>query len=73
MAQKVSESDARRPNDSADNIGSIEQWSDVNWKIVNTNVTKLRKRIFLAAKGKKGRLLRNLQRLMFSSRSNILF
>lgn len=55
------------------NAVEIENWSEVNWKLVNSTVKKLRRRIFDAKRRNDYKKLRNLQKLMLSSTSNILF
>lgn len=51
----------------------INDWSDVDWKNVIKSVKRLRRRIFHAKKENNFRKLRNLQRLMLKSSSNILY
>jgi RNA-directed DNA polymerase len=50
----------------------LSHWSQVNWIKANKEVKRLRKRIFQAKKDGNFRKLRNLQRLMLKSSSNIL-
>lgn len=52
---------------------SITSWSDIDWINVNTTVKKLRRRIFDAKRENNVKKLRNVQRLMLSSSSNILY
>lgn len=51
----------------------IDDWSEIDWKIVNNVVVKLRRRIFDARRAGKLRNLRSLQRLMLDSSANILY
>ncbi|OUL35141.1 group II intron reverse transcriptase/maturase [Nostoc sp. T09] len=48
------------------------QWNCVNWRKVNKVVRRLRLRIFKATRSGKLKLVRNLQRLLMRSYSNIL-
>ena len=48
------------------------EWHEVNWQNVYENVRNLRQRIFRATKLKDWRKVRNLQRLMLRSYSNVL-
>ncbi|MBK1989001.1 group II intron reverse transcriptase/maturase [Sphaerospermopsis aphanizomenoides BCCUSP55] len=48
------------------------QWNRVNWRKVNKVVRRLRQRIFKATRSGKLKLVRNLQRLLMRSYSNIL-
>lgn len=54
-------------------IDIITNWSELDWKLINHNVKRLRERIYQASDVKNFRKLRNLQRLMLKSNSNILF
>lgn len=54
-------------------IVEIENWSDINWKLVNYTVRNLRRRIFDAKRKNDNKNLRSLQRLMLKSTSNILY
>lgn len=56
-----------------DNETEIENWSEIDWKLINSSVKKLRRRIFDARKNEDYRKLRSLQLLMLNSTSNILF
>jgi RNA-directed DNA polymerase len=56
-----------------DNETEIESWSEIDWKLVNSSVKKLRRRIFDARKYENYRKLRSLQLLMLNSTANILF
>jgi RNA-directed DNA polymerase len=47
-------------------------WNGVNWKNANRVVRRLRQRIYKATKGGNLKLVRNLQRLLMRSYSNIL-
>lgn len=47
-------------------------WNSVNWKNANKVVRRLRQRIFKATKGGNLKLVRNLQKLLMRSYSNIL-
>lgn len=49
------------------------QWASVDWKVVNTNVVTLRKRVFVASRGKETKKVRQLQRLLLLSHSNYLY
>lgn len=55
-------------------IGNYFQldWSEIDWIVVNSNVKRLRERIYKAKRDKNYRKLRSLQRLMLKSSSNIL-
>ena len=50
----------------------ITVWNSVNWRKANKVVRRLRQRIFKASKEGKLKLVRNLQRLLMRSYSNIL-
>jgi RNA-directed DNA polymerase len=52
--------------------GSLEDWSQVNWRKVFKAVRNLRQRIFLARKLGNWRKLRSLQKLMLRSRACLL-
>jgi RNA-directed DNA polymerase len=56
-----------------DNETDIENWSEIDWKLINTSVKKLRRRIFDARKNENYRNLCSLQLLMLNSTANILF
>lgn len=63
-------------NDTSSNfkISSTTQlWHDLDWKKINREVTRMRSRIFASAKNGDQRNLRKLQKLMVSSKCNILF
>lgn len=47
-------------------------WQSVNWPKVNRTVKNLRRRIFKATREKRWKTVRNLQRLLMKSYSNIL-
>ena len=47
-------------------------WNNINWKYVYKDIKSLRERIFIASKNKDFKKLKNLQRLMISSKSNLL-
>jgi RNA-directed DNA polymerase len=47
-------------------------WEDISWKKVDTEVKKLRRRIFKATKAENYKLVRQLQKLMVRSFSNVL-
>lgn len=51
----------------------ILEWSQINWKAVNSTVVRFRRRIFRAARNGKWKKLRSLQRLFVSSDSNLLY
>ena len=48
------------------------QWHEVNWQNAYRNVRNLRQRIFKATESKDWRKVRNLQKLMLRSYSNVL-
>lgn len=48
-------------------------WHDIDWKSVNREVRKLRYRIFAATRDNDYKQVRNLQRLMIRSSSNLLY
>ena len=48
------------------------EWHEVNWQRAYHNVRNLRRRIFKATESKDWRKVRNLQRLMLRSYSNVL-
>lgn len=48
-------------------------WFTINWKLVNREVVRLRKRIFVAFRNEEFRKMRSLQKLLVFSRSNILY
>lgn len=50
----------------------IEDWHDVDWKLVNKGVTNLRYRIFISCKNKNFKKAKRLQKLMLKSNSNLL-
>lgn len=50
----------------------IGDWHDVDWHMVNSNVTKLRYRIFTSCKNKDFRKVKKLQKLLLKSNSNLL-
>lgn len=50
----------------------IQSWHDVDWKVVNSHVAKLRARIFACKKKGDFKKLRKLQKLMLQSTSNLL-
>jgi RNA-directed DNA polymerase len=57
------------------NVNVIErttEWHEVNWQRAYHNVRNLRRRIFKAAQSNDWRKVRNLQRLMLRSYSNVL-
>lgn len=54
------------------NVTAGTDWSAVDWRKVNQNVTNLRQRIYRAAKQGDLKKVRSLQRLMLSSYSNRL-
>lgn len=51
----------------------ITDWSEIDWKVVNREFKRLRRRIFQAKVDNNLRKLRSLQRLMLKSSSNILY
>jgi RNA-directed DNA polymerase len=61
-----------RDNSSSSDLFEID-WLQINWKSVNRELTSLRRRIFQACRMKKYKSLRSIQRLLFFSKSNILF
>ncbi len=50
----------------------LDNWQDVNWKVVNRNVTNLRYKIFTCCRNKKFKKAKRLQRLILKSDSNLL-
>ena len=48
------------------------EWHEVNWQNAYDNVRNLRRRIFKATESKDWRKVRNLQKLMLRSYSNVL-
>ena len=58
--------------DNAHISSKIDNWHDIDWKVVNREVTKLRYRIFTSCKNRKFKKVRSLQRLMLRSKSNLL-
>lgn len=54
-------------------ITNTHSWNDINWKIVNKSVKRLRSRIFTSVKNGDNKLTKQLQRLLVKSDSNILF
>jgi RNA-directed DNA polymerase len=50
----------------------LEDWSQINWRKVNSSVKNLRQRIFLARKLGNFRKVRNLQKLMQRNYANLL-
>ena len=48
------------------------EWHEVNWQNAYDNVRNLRRRIFKATESKDWRKVRNLQKLMLRSYSNML-
>ncbi len=51
---------------------SISNWTEIDWKVVNATVTRLRRRIYRASKHGNWNNLRSLQRLMVKSEANLL-
>lgn len=51
---------------------SFPSWNELDWKEIDTQVKRLRQRIFIAARNGKRKELGNLQRLMVNSKLNIL-
>lgn len=51
----------------------IEDWHSINWYEVNANIRNLRRQIFKATIEGELKRVRNLQKLMFRSFSNVLF
>jgi RNA-directed DNA polymerase len=51
---------------------SLEDWHDIDWKSVNSLVTKLRFRIFTCCKSKNYKKAKQVQRLMLKSKANLL-
>ena len=51
----------------------MEDWHSVNWRNVNANIRNLRRRIFKATQNRDWKRVRNLQKLMLRSFSNVLF
>lgn len=54
-------------------IDKVEQWSEIDWKYINQNLKNLRVIIYKEKRDDKLRKLRDLQRLMLKSVSNILY
>jgi RNA-directed DNA polymerase len=50
----------------------LEDWSQINWRKVNSSVKNLRQRIFLSRKLGNFRKVRNLQKLMQRNYANLL-
>ncbi|WP_223278673.1 reverse transcriptase N-terminal domain-containing protein [Nostoc sp. 'Peltigera membranacea cyanobiont' 232] len=50
----------------------LENWNQINWRVVNKTVRNLRQRIFRARKLGEFRKLRSLQKLMQKSYANLL-
>ena len=57
---------------SANVTAKTTEWHEVNWQNAYDNVRNLRRRIFKATESKNWRKVRNLQRLMLRSYSNVL-
>lgn len=53
-------------------IEEINDWSEIDWKVINRNIKFLRRRIYQARSEGNFRKLRNLQRLMLKSSANII-
>lgn len=54
-------------------VASAEGWTDIDWKVIESKVNKLRRRIFVAKlAGKSPQLVRNLQKRMILSKANLL-
>lgn len=54
--------------------GIASNWSDIDWKIIESKVNKLKKRIFVAKlTGKSPEVVRRLQLMMILSKANLLF
>jgi RNA-directed DNA polymerase len=51
----------------------ISQWSDINWKIIESRVNKLKRRIFVAKLTGNSELVRILQVRMIKSKANLLY
>ncbi len=49
------------------------RWFDIDWKVINREVIRLRRRIFRTARQGNRKRLRDLQRLLLSSDSNLLY
>lgn len=56
-----------------DILSDLFEWSEIDWFTVNKSVRNLRSRIFQAKSSGNIRKLKNLQKLMLSSSSNIFF
>jgi RNA-directed DNA polymerase len=50
----------------------VSKWTEIDWKVVNATVTRLRRRIYRASKQRNWKKLRSLQRLMVKSEANLL-
>lgn len=55
-----------------DSEKTLTNWQDVDWKMVNSRVTKLRFKIFTCCKNKEFRKAKSFQRLMLKSKANLL-
>lgn len=51
---------------------SLHNWADINWKAVNRELLKLKRKIWTNTKIKKFKNVKNYQRLIISSQANIL-
>lgn len=54
-------------------LDSLDDWNNINWKLVNKEVTKLKSKIWKARKFQEFKKLRNYQKLIVHSSHNILF
>ena len=54
------------------NIDIINKWSDIEWPYIELNVFKLQQRIYQAKKNDNFKQLRDLERTLLRSKSNLL-
>lgn len=55
------------------NPGFAEGWTDFDWKVIDSKVSKLRRRIFVAKLAGKSSLVTQLQKRMILSKANLLY
>jgi len=53
--------------------GSVKGWTDLDWKVIENRVNKLRRRIFVAQLTGNSSLVRKLQGRMILSKANLLY
>ena len=51
----------------------LQDWADIDWRLIEKRVRNLRQRIFRATKSKQWHRVRSLTKLMLRSYSNLLF